>query len=201
MAYRVVSSLAEFHRNHRLVESLVLDQHTHEIAALVRFPGDLSGHGEYTAHPAIIDAFTQPAGFCLNLDDAIDLEHTVYINHGWEDMLLFEAIDMGLEYTVYVRMQQVGRTRKWTGDIIVLREDNIVAAFLQYSVNAFPRRVFSNMLSQETKIAEQMTTTSSRVLQTAVPCNAEAAEDAQNTDKARGWGGPGDLSPKPGVTR
>ncbi|KAF4413769.1 Non-reducing polyketide synthase fsr1 [Colletotrichum fructicola] len=167
MAYRVVSSLAEFHRNHRLVQSLVLDQHTHEIAALVRFPGDLSGHGEYAAHPAIIDAFTQPAGFCLNLDDAIDLEHTVYINHGWEDMLLFEAIDMGLEYTVYVRMQQVGRTRKWTGDIIVLREDNIVAAFLQYS---------------------------------SAP-DAEAAEDAQNTDKARGWGGPGDLSPKPGVTR
>ncbi|KAJ3948796.1 hypothetical protein N0V92_012975 [Colletotrichum tropicale] len=200
MAYRVVSSLAEFHRNHRLVQSLVLDQHTHEIAALVRFPGDLSGHGDYTAHPAIIDAFTQPAGFCLNLDDATDLEHTVYINHGWEDMLLFEAIDMGLEYTVYVRMQQVGRTRKWTGDIIVLREDNIVAAFLQYSVNAFPRRVFSNMLSQETKIAEKMATTSSRVLQTAVPY-AEASEDAQNTDKARGWGGPGDLPSKPGVTR
>ncbi|KAH0424303.1 hypothetical protein CcaCcLH18_11654 [Colletotrichum camelliae] len=171
MAYRVVSSLAEFHRNHRLVQSLVLDQRTHEIAALVRFPGDLSGHGDFTAHPAVIDAFTQPAGFCLNLDDATDLEHTVYINHGWEDMLLFEAIDMGLEYTVCVRMQQVGRTRKWTGDIIVLREDNIVAAFLQYSVNAFPRRVFSNMLSQETKTAEKLAITSPRVLQTAVPCS------------------------------
>ncbi|KAF4835925.1 Non-reducing polyketide synthase fsr1 [Colletotrichum tropicale] len=201
MAYRVVSSLAEFHRNHRLVQSLVLDQHTHEIAALVRFPGDLSGHGDYTAHPAIIDAFTQPAGFCLNLDDATDLEHTVYINHGWEDMLLFEAIDMGLEYTVYVRMQQVGRTRKWTGDIIVLREDNIVAAFLQYSVNAFPRRVFSNMLSQETKIAEKMATTSSRVLQTAVPCSPPQTPKPPKTlriqTKPAGGAGQGIFPPSP----
>ncbi|CAI0650447.1 unnamed protein product [Colletotrichum noveboracense] len=201
MAYRVVSSLAEFHRNHRLVQSLVLDQHTHEIAALVRFPGDLSGHGDYTAHPAIIDAFTQPAGFCLNLDDATDLEHTVYINHGWEDMLLFETIDMGLEYTVYVRMQQVGRTRKWTGDIIVLREDNIVAAFLQYSVNAFPRRVFSNMLSQETKIAEKMATTSSRVLQTAVPCSPPQTPKPPKTlriqTKPAGGAGQGIFPPSP----
>ncbi|KAK2006130.1 hypothetical protein LZ32DRAFT_570745, partial [Colletotrichum eremochloae] len=155
MAYRLVSSLADFHRNHRLVQSLVLDPRTHEIAAIVSFPADLSGHGDFTAHPAVIDAFTQPAGFCLNLDDATDLDQTVYINHGWDEMFQFEPIDMKQEYTVYVRMQQVDRTRKWIGDIIVLREDTVAAAFLQYSVNAFPRRVFSSLLSQETKMPEK----------------------------------------------
>ncbi|KAK2023940.1 hypothetical protein LX32DRAFT_706808, partial [Colletotrichum zoysiae] len=155
MAYRSVSSLADFHRNHRLVQSLVLDPRTHEIAAVVSFPADLCGHGDFTAHPAVIDAFTQPAGFCLNLDDATDLDHTVYVNHGWDEMFQFEPIDMKQEYTVYVRMQQVGRTRKWIGDIIVLREDKVAAAFLQYSVNAFPRRVFSSLLKQETRKPEK----------------------------------------------
>ncbi|GJC97884.1 betaketoacyl synthase domain-containing protein [Colletotrichum higginsianum] len=159
MAYRLVSPLADFHRNHRLVQSLVLDPRTHEIAALVSFPAGLAGVGDFTAHPAVIDAFTQPAGFCLNLDDATDLAHTVYINHGWDDMLLFEPVDMEHVYTVYVRMQQVGRTRKWAGDIIVLREedDTVVAAFLQYSVNAFPRRVFSSLLGQETRTTRMKT--------------------------------------------
>ncbi|KAL0931108.1 polyketide synthase [Colletotrichum truncatum] len=156
MAYRLVSSLADFHRNHRLVRSLVLDPRTHEIAAVVGFPADLASHGDFTANPAVVDAFTQPAGFCLNLDDATDLAHTVYINHGWDEMFLFEAIDIKQEYTVYVRMQQVDRTRKWVGDIIVLQEDNIVAAFLQYSVHAFPRRVFSSLLSQETRTASAL---------------------------------------------
>ncbi|KAK1975936.1 Alpha/Beta hydrolase protein [Colletotrichum cereale] len=155
MAYRLVSSLADFHRNHRLVQSLVLDPRTHEITAIVSFPADLSGHDDFTAHPAVIDAFTQPAGFCLNLDDATDLGQTVYVNHGWDEMLQFEPIDMKQEYTVYVRMRQVGRTRKWIGDIIVLREDTVAAAFLQYSVNAFPRRVFSSLLSQETRMLDK----------------------------------------------
>ncbi|GKT97732.1 LOW QUALITY PROTEIN: polyketide synthase [Colletotrichum tofieldiae] len=169
MAYQLVSSLADFHRNHRLVRSLVFDPRTHETAALVGFPADLAVHGDFTAHPAVIDAFTQPAGFCLNLDDATDLAHTVYVNHGWDDMILFEAIDMEREYTVYVRMQQVGRTRKWTGDIIVLLEDTVVAVFLQYSVNAFPRRVFSSLLSQETRMAERAAATSPKTPHTAVP--------------------------------
>lgn len=158
MMYRMISSLAEFHPDHKLVEDIVLDSQTHEATARVSFGQLLDEDGKYTGafhtHPGVVDALTQPAGFALNGADTTDLDKEVYINHGWRSFYLFERLELSKAYTVYVHMTE-GDHHIWYGDIVVLdmSEDEgparVVALFERYSVQRMPRRVLSILLRAE----------------------------------------------------
>ncbi|KAL2285420.1 hypothetical protein FJTKL_08104 [Diaporthe vaccinii] len=158
MMYRMISSLAEFHPDHKLVEDIVLDSQTHEATARVSF-GQLLGEdgthaGAFHTHPGVVDALTQPAGFALNGADTTDLDREVYINHGWGSFYLFEPLQLTKAYTVYVHMTE-GEDHIWYGDIVVLdmNEDDsagrVVALFERYSVQRMPRRVLTILLRAE----------------------------------------------------
>lgn len=158
MMYRMISSLAEFHPDHKLVEDILLDSQTHEATARVSF-GQLLGEdgkhvGSFHTHPGVVDALTQPAGFALNGADTTDLDKEVYINHGWGSFYLFEPLALTKSYTVYVHMTE-GDDHIWYGDIVVLDmgEDDsnikVVALFERYSVQRMPRRVLSILLRAE----------------------------------------------------
>ncbi|KAG6354177.1 hypothetical protein INS49_004781 [Diaporthe citri] len=158
MMYRMISSLAEFHPDHKLVEDIVLDSQTHEATARVSF-GQLLGEdgkpaGSFHTHPGIVDALTQPAGFALNGADTADLDREAYINHGWGSFYLFEQLELTKAYTVYVHMTE-GEDHIWYGDIVVLdmSEDDgvarVVALFERYSVQRLPRRVLGILLRAE----------------------------------------------------
>lgn len=158
MMYRMISSLAEFHPDHKLVEDIVLDSHTHEATARVTFGQLLAEDGKHVGtfhtHPGVVDALTQPAGFALNGADTTDLDKEVYINHGWGSFYLFEQLELTKAYTVYVHMTE-GEGHIWYGDIVVLdmSEDygtaRVVALFERYSVQRMPRRVLSILLRAE----------------------------------------------------
>lgn len=158
MMYRMISSLAEFHPDHKLVEDIVLDSQTHEATARVSFGQLLGEDGKYSGtfhtHPGVVDALTQPAGFALNGADTTDLDKEVYINHGWGSFYLFEPLELTKAYTVYVHMTE-GEGHIWYGDIVVLdmSEDDgaarVVALFESYSVQRMPRRVMSILLRAE----------------------------------------------------
>lgn len=158
MMYRMISSLAEFHPDHKLVEDIVLDSQTHEATALVSFGQLLAEDGKHTGafhtHPGVVDALTQPAGFALNGADTTDLDKEVYINHGWGSFYLFEPLELNKAYNVYVHMTE-GDGHIWYGDIVVLdMGDNddaarVVALFERYSVQRMPRRVLSVVLRAE----------------------------------------------------
>lgn len=158
MMYRMISSLAEFHPDHKLIEDIVLDSQTHEATARVSF-GQLLGEdgkhvGTFHTHPGVVDALTQPAGFALNGADTTDLDKEVYINHGWGSFYIFEPLELTKAYTVYVHMTE-GDDHIWYGDIVVLdmSEDGsstkVVALFERYSVQRMPRRVLSILLRAE----------------------------------------------------
>lgn len=158
MMYRMISSLAEFHPDHKLVEDIVLDSQTHEATARVSF-GQLLGEdgkhaGAFHTHPGVVDALTQPAGFALNGADTTDLDREVYINHGWGSFYIFEPLELTKAYTVYVHMTE-GEAHIWYGDIVVLdmsEEEGaarVVALFERYSVQRMPRRVLSILLRAE----------------------------------------------------
>lgn len=158
MMYRMISSLAEFHPDHKLVEDIVLDSQTHEATALVNFrqlldeDGKLSG--TFHTHPGVVDALTQPAGFALNGADTTDLDKEVYINHGWGSFYLFEPLQLTKAYTIYVHMKE-SEGHIWYGDIVVLdmgdteKAPRVVALFEEYSVQRMPRRVLSIVLRAE----------------------------------------------------
>lgn len=158
MMYRMISSLAEFHPDHKLVEDIVLDSQTHEATAVVSFGQLLAGDGKlagaFHTHPGVVDALTQPAGFALNGADTTDLDKEVYINHGWGSFYLFEPLDLTKAYTVYVHMTE-GEENIWYGDIVVLDIGSydgaarVVALFERYSVQRMPRRVLSILLRAE----------------------------------------------------
>lgn len=158
MMYRMISSLAEFHPDHKLVEDIVLDSQTHEATARVSFGQLLAEDGKHIGafhtHPGVVDALTQPAGFALNGADTTDLDKEVYINHGWGSFYLFEPLELTKAYTVYVHMAE-GDGHIWYGDIVVLdMSDNdsaarVVALFERYSVQRMPRRVLSIVLRAE----------------------------------------------------
>lgn len=158
MMYRMISSLAEFHPDHKLVEDIVLDSQTHEATALVSFGQLLAEDGKHVGafhtHPGVVDALTQPAGFALNGADTTDLDKEVYINHGWGSFYLFEPLELTKAYTVYVHMTE-GQDHIWYGDIVVLDmtdQDStarVVALFERYSVQRMPRRVLSILLRAE----------------------------------------------------
>lgn len=141
MMYRMISSLAEFHPDHKLVEDIVLDSQTHEATARVRFGQLLDESGKYSGtfhtHLGIVDALTQPARFALNGADTTDLDNEVYINHGWGSFYLFEPLKHTKASTVYVHMKE-GESHIWYGDIVVLDMDNdesaprVVALFERY---------------------------------------------------------------------
>lgn len=158
MMYRMISSLAEFHPDHKLVEDIVLDSQTHEATARVSFGQLLAEDGKHAGafhtHPGVVDALTQPAGFALNGADTTELDKEVYINHGWGSFFLFEPLKLTKAYTVYVHMTE-GKDHIWYGDIVVLDmgEDDgtakVVALFERYSVQRMPRRVLSILLRAE----------------------------------------------------
>lgn len=158
MMYRMISSLAEFHPDHKLVEDIVLDSQTHEATARVSFGQLLAEDGQHAGtfhtHPGVVDALTQPAGFALNGADTTDLDREVYINHGWGSFYLFEPLELTKAYTVYVHMTE-GEDHIWYGDIVVLDMDEddgaarVVALFEKYSVQRMPRRVLSILLRAE----------------------------------------------------
>lgn len=158
MMYRMISSLAEFHPDHKLVEDIVLDSQTHEATARVSFGQLLADDGKHAGtfhtHPGVVDALTQPAGFALNGAETTDLDKEVYINHGWGSFYLFESLELSKAYTVYVHMTE-GEDHIWYGDIVVLdmSEDDgparVVALFERYSVQRMPRRVLSILLRAE----------------------------------------------------
>ncbi|KAK7703182.1 hypothetical protein SLS64_009158 [Diaporthe eres] len=158
MMYRMISSLAEFHPDHKLVEDIVLDSQTHEATARVSFGQLLGEDGKHTGafhtHPGVVDALTQPAGFALNGADTTDLDKEVYINHGWGSFYLFEPLQLTKAYTVYVHMTE-GEDHIWYGDTVVLDMSEgdgaarVVALFERYSVQRMPRRVLSILLRAE----------------------------------------------------
>lgn len=137
MIYRMVSSLAQFDPNYKALDEIILDSATMEASSRVGFANVKKGGNFYT-HPAFIDALSQSAGFVMNANDRSNLEEEVFVNHGWRNFQLLEALSENVKYETYVRMQK-GQENRWEGDIMVLDGERIVASFEGIAVRLTPR--------------------------------------------------------------
>ncbi|KAK7992149.1 Type I Polyketide synthases (Type I PKS) [Apiospora saccharicola] len=131
MVYRMVASLADFGRDYRGLDEVVLDSDimaaasTVDLGRLPRRPGQ-----SYAAHPACVDAFSQAAGFVMNANEQSQIHVECFVNHGWDSLRIYETLDPDNQrYSSYVQMMQMEDSMVWQGTLTVVRENQLVAIF------------------------------------------------------------------------
>ena len=132
--YKLMSSVAHFHPDYKLLDNLVLDEATLEACSQLTFDR-IQSQGTFYAHPAAVDAITQVGGFAMNAKDSTDLDVDVYVNHGWESFQIYEPLDKGIVYETYCQMVPDKKGDLVHGDTIVMNGDKVVAFFKGLSVS------------------------------------------------------------------
>lgn len=127
MIYKMITQLADFDPNYRGLVEITLDNDQLEACGRVSFK-DVKKGGEFHTNPAYIDALSQLGGFVMNANENVDLEKEVFINHGWDSMQLFEAIDESKTYETHVKMRDVGGSL-WKGDVTIFDTEKVVGLF------------------------------------------------------------------------
>lgn len=124
MAYRLVSALAEFNPDHYCIDEVLYDNELYECIQVVSF-GQMKKGGIFHINPGVIDGLTQSGGFTMNANDKTKLDTNVFVNHGWKNLQLFEAIRDDCQYFAHVRMTP-GDKALWEGDVTIFTDDRIV---------------------------------------------------------------------------
>lgn len=127
MIYKMITQLADFDPNYRGLVEITLDNDKLEAFGRVSFK-DVKKGGDFHTNPAYIDALSQLGGFVMNANENVDLEKEVFINHGWDSMRLFEAIDDSKTYETFVSMHET-EGNLWKGDVIILESKRIIGVF------------------------------------------------------------------------
>ncbi|CAK4034454.1 polyketide synthase [Lecanosticta acicola] len=137
--YKLMSSMADFHPDYKLLKYLILDETENEAMAVMNF-ATCTDAGTYAVHPAYVDAITQVGGFAMNAKDDTDIAKEVFVNHGWGSFQVFEPLEKGKAYTVHTKMTKDETGDLVHGDTIVLDGDNVAAFFKGLCVRKVPRK-------------------------------------------------------------
>ena len=73
----------------------------------------------------------------MNVNDGIDSERQVYVNHGWDSMCCAIRFSRNRDYKMYVRMQHLDGTM-YAGDTYVFDGDDVVALYQGVNVSFAP---------------------------------------------------------------
>ncbi|RCI13992.1 hypothetical protein L249_8046 [Ophiocordyceps polyrhachis-furcata BCC 54312] len=138
MVYRMVAVLADFDACYKGLDTVVLDSDAMEASAVVTLP---SLDTSFDIHPAHLDALMQLPGFVMNANDASDPGATAFVNHGWDGLMLFEALRPAVVYRLFVRMERRGEDNVWKGNMTVVSGQRTVALVegITPSVSIFDR--------------------------------------------------------------
>ncbi|KAI9878041.1 MAG: hypothetical protein M1830_002092 [Pleopsidium flavum] len=144
--YKLMSNVAHFHPDYKLLDDLILDESTLEACSSMSFAQVKSG-GVFAAHPAYVDAITQVGGFAMNAKDSTDLDNEVYVNHGWASFQVYEEMRTDKKYETYVQMK-AHEGNLFHGDTIMFDGNIIVAFFKGVSLRNVPRKALRMVLQQ-----------------------------------------------------
>ncbi|KAE8384533.1 hypothetical protein BDV23DRAFT_176984 [Aspergillus alliaceus] len=141
MAYRLFAALVDYQPDFKGIQDVILDSESYEATATVKY--QTPAHG-FQRNPIWIDSCGQLAGFTLNANDATSKDQ-VYINHGWESVRFTADFSSDKVYRTYVRMLPADRNR-FSGDLVVLDGDEIVAVYSAVKFQGIPRRLLEAAL-------------------------------------------------------
>ncbi|KAH8432989.1 polyketide synthase alb1 [Aspergillus melleus] len=146
MVYKMISPLAQFHKDYRPLDEVVMDSNTYECASRVSFKG-VETEGTFHTHPAYLDGLTQAGGFVMNCNDSNDLDVEVFVNHGWESLQVYEPLSKDQTYSTFCQMSERD-SRKYQGDVTVFDENwRVVASYKGIVFQGVPRRVLRFFLT------------------------------------------------------
>lgn len=135
VSFKMIAGLAKFHSDYRSTGHITLNGTTLEAQSTVSF-SNVKRDGNFICHPAIIDGFTQIAGFTMNAKGTTDLDREVYVNRGWDSLQIFKDVSYTATYQLYVKMVRLEGTI-YKGDVIVLDDEGVTASFKGVAVS-FP---------------------------------------------------------------
>ncbi|XPT00024.1 Noranthrone synthase [Ascochyta lentis] len=141
--YKLMSSLASFHPDYKLLDSVIVDDDANEATCIVRCDG-CQDQGNYVAHPAQVDALMQLSSFSMNANDATNLDEHVFTNHGWGSLQMYKPLEKGISYEVYTKMDDYGDHA--CGDVVVLHGDEVIAFFGDLLLRKVPRKALKAVL-------------------------------------------------------
>ncbi|KAH8585391.1 polyketide synthase-like protein [Bisporella sp. PMI_857] len=141
--YKLMSSLASFHPDYKLLDSVILDEDANEATCIVRCDG-CEDQGNYVANPAYVDALMQLSSFSMNAKDDTNLDEHVFTNHGWGSLQIYKELQKGVSYEIYTKMTQSADHAN--GDVIVLDGDEVIAFFGNLSLRKIPRKALKAVL-------------------------------------------------------
>ena len=143
--YKLMSSMADFHSDYKLLKYLVLDEAENEAMAIMNFETCMDA-GTYAAHPAYVDAITQVGGFAMNAKDDTDISKEVFVNHGWDSFQVYKPLQKDRAYMVHTKMVKDKTGDLVHGDTIVLDGNDVVAFFKGLSIRNVPRKALRAVL-------------------------------------------------------
>ncbi|TPX22279.1 Type I Iterative Polyketide synthase (PKS), partial [Coccidioides immitis] len=137
--YRLMSSVAHFHPDYKVLDDMVMDDETLEATCTLNF-GLLSSGGCFAAHPAFVDCMTQLGGFTVNAQESLDLSAEVYISHGWDSLQIYDSFKAERKYQLYAQMKRDG-SEFYHGDTCLLDGSTIIAYFKNVTVRRVSRKI------------------------------------------------------------
>ncbi|RDA96259.1 hypothetical protein CP533_1781 [Ophiocordyceps camponoti-saundersi (nom. inval.)] len=142
MIYRMVAVLADFDACYKGLNTVVLDSGAMEASGVVSLP---SSDAAFTVHPAHLDALMQLPGFVMNANDASDLEVKAFVNHGWDELTLFEPLKPAVVYQSCVRMRRHDDS-VWKGTMTVVSGQRTVALVEGITMQGLHPRLLNSIL-------------------------------------------------------
>ncbi|GES66779.1 polyketide synthase [Aspergillus terreus] len=180
LAYKLFSSVVQYGPSYHGMEEVTFDSSGLEATAKVCLQ---QSKGQYALNPFWCDSFGHLTGFIMNSNDFLDLSEHVFINHGWSLMRCSERFSTDYVYQTHVRMQPVGvNDSLYSGDVYVLRDNQIVAHYGSVTFQKVARRVLEMLLlapKPKSPSVYPVATTTSRPTPESVPRRRRAEQTLQ----------------------
>lgn len=128
--YRLMATVAHFAPDYKLLDEMILDDVGLEASCFIN-TGTVAPGGSYATHPGLIDAVTQIGGFCVNAQEALDLNTEVFITHGWKSFQIYNELAPKAVYRLVAHMSAEPSGEFYTGDTVMIDENNKIMALMR----------------------------------------------------------------------
>ncbi|RAL16641.1 ketoacyl-synt-domain-containing protein [Aspergillus homomorphus CBS 101889] len=147
MVYRMVGPVAVFDSEYQGLDNVILDSEMMAATGQVYCPlAQSTDSSSFHIYPPLLDAFTQLAGFAMNVNIYSDLESEVYVNHGWRSLQIFTELLPDRTYRGTVKLRKKEKS-SWEGTLYLLYEDRLVCRIDGLILLGVPKRLLNQVLS------------------------------------------------------
>ncbi|CAM1503350.1 Fc.00g081260.m01.CDS01 [Cosmosporella sp. VM-42] len=146
MFYKLFSSIVEYGDSFKGLREVIMRSADLECTAKVRFNTPAGEGDKWGCPPYWIESLGQITGFSLNGNDTLDSQNLVFINHGWGNMRILNALSPNATYRTYIKMQTEDNT-SYSGDLYILSSgEEIIGMYEGVTFNALNRKIFDRVL-------------------------------------------------------